>query len=74
MNAVTTGHGSKANEDWEWRSGDQLDTFDEEPYQEGTDPHWYGSPMDDSYTNTTRWHDMIHENNPYAFKKKKAKK
>ena len=31
-------------------------------------------PIDDSYTNTTKWYDHIHENNPYAFKKKKAKK
>ena len=75
MNAVTAGHSSDMREEeWEWRSGDQYDTFDETPYQSGTDTNWYASPLDDSFTNTTRWHDMIHENNPYAFKKKKAKK
>lgn len=77
MNAVTGGHASDMrgeDEMWEWRSGDQYDTFDETPYSSGTDTNWYASPLDDSFANTTRWHDLIHESNPYAFKKKKAKK
>lgn len=76
MNIVKSGHRSQLqdSEEWEWRSGDQYDTFDEGPYEVNTDTNWYASPFDDTFTNTTRWHDMMHESNPYMKKMQKKKK
>ena len=70
MNAQKRGKKSNLSEDdFEWRVGDQWDTFDERPYQEDTGTNWHASPFDDSITNPTDWYDWMKDTPSFTQKR-----